>query len=145
MKYLYAIFLLTFILLPFESHAIKVVDGDTLKIDDVVVRLHGIDAPEPHQQCKRYGRPYPCGKEAEAKLRELVTEKTSCIIKGVDPRDNILSVCRDGDVDINAEMVKNGYALAARNHYKKEENDARKHHRGIWKGSFDHPQFYITR
>ena len=31
----------------------KIIDGDTIKISNKKIRLHGIDAPEKKQQCKK--------------------------------------------------------------------------------------------
>ena len=41
-----------------------IVDGDTIKVSGIPVRLYGIDAPESRQTCKREGRIYGCGKQA---------------------------------------------------------------------------------
>jgi len=50
-----------------------VIDGDTIRIDDVYVRLFGIDAPESEQTCKdRQGELYRCGLLATAVLEEEV-------------------------------------------------------------------------
>ena len=35
-----------------ESRGVKVIDGDTIKINGEKVRLHGIDAPEMEQICQ---------------------------------------------------------------------------------------------
>ena len=45
-----------------------VVDGDSLRLHDVDIRLEGIDAPELHQSCERAGQTYPCGDAARAAL-----------------------------------------------------------------------------
>ena len=40
-----------------------VVDGDTVKIRGIRIRLHGIDAPESKQQCRRAnGERWRCGR-----------------------------------------------------------------------------------
>ena len=53
------------------GHA-RVIDGDTLEVRGTRIRLHGIDAPELQQQCRREGASaaltYPCGQEAKAAL-----------------------------------------------------------------------------
>lgn len=48
------------------------VDGDSLDIGDVSVRLIGIDAPEGNQVCQRDGRPRSCGDDAEAALVTVI-------------------------------------------------------------------------
>ncbi len=42
----------------------SVVDGDTIEVHGQRIRLHGIDAPESRQLCRREGEPWQCGKDA---------------------------------------------------------------------------------
>src|SRR5262245_19167959 len=51
----------------------RVIDGDTIDVDQTRIRLEGIDAPEAGQTCKRkwFGS-WPCGHEATAALRRLI-------------------------------------------------------------------------
>jgi endonuclease YncB( thermonuclease family) len=57
----------------------KVIDGDTLKIRDAKIRLHGIDAPESAQVCKVDGEPYRCGTTATLALaRRIAGRLVSC-------------------------------------------------------------------
>ena len=46
----------------------RVVDGDTLDMGGVRVRLHGIDAPEIAQSCRAGGQRWSCGREATRAL-----------------------------------------------------------------------------
>ncbi|MCW5748287.1 MAG: hypothetical protein KIT36_19015 [Alphaproteobacteria bacterium] len=39
----------------------SVIDGDTIEIRGLRVRLWGIDAPESKQVCRRDGKPWLCG------------------------------------------------------------------------------------
>jgi endonuclease YncB( thermonuclease family) len=53
--------------------AAVVVDGDTLRIGNERIRLHGIDAPEARQQCRdAEGLAYSCSAKATAYLSSLV-------------------------------------------------------------------------
>jgi endonuclease YncB( thermonuclease family) len=50
-----------------------------------------------------------------------------------------LAVCRIGDEDLNAWMVREGFALAFVKYseaYANEEAEARKAQRGLWSGAF---------
>ncbi|MFL6972583.1 MAG: thermonuclease family protein [Xanthobacteraceae bacterium] len=52
--------------------ATRVIDGDTISIADVHIRLWGIDAPERQQTClAKNGDVYECGRDAAAVLLEL--------------------------------------------------------------------------
>ena len=42
----------------------RVIDGDTLDVDGVRIRLHGVDAPESRQSCIAAERRWPCGERA---------------------------------------------------------------------------------
>ena len=53
-----------------------VTDGDTVKINNTRIRLHGIDAPERNQKCEKYGQEWRCGQASTKLLRTLTTNKT---------------------------------------------------------------------
>lgn len=121
------------------------IDGDSLRKGEKEYRLHGIDAPELHQQCRGAdGRDYPCGRAARDQLKRLVNAQTlACSIRETDRYGRLVADCRAGEKDINREMVKSGWAIAYRRHgtdYEAEEADARKAGRGIWQGSFEVPE-----
>jgi endonuclease YncB( thermonuclease family) len=51
-------------------------------------------------------------------------------------------VCSANNVDLNAWLVHEGWALSFVRYgdrYRKEEDDARKHQRGLWAGAFIAP------
>ena len=50
----------------------QVVDGDTLKIGQKSIRIHGIDAPEKKQMCKKNGKFWKCGIEAINLMRRIL-------------------------------------------------------------------------
>ncbi len=50
----------------------SVIDGDTIDVAGRRIYLHGIDAPESTQRCRRSnGQMWPCGEAAADLLREL--------------------------------------------------------------------------
>ncbi len=53
----------------------SVIDGDTLEIHGQRIRLHGIDAPESRQLCRRDGKPWQCGKEAANALADKIARR----------------------------------------------------------------------
>jgi len=129
---------------------VTVIDGDTLDMDGARVRLHGIDAPELKQTCQTNGgKEWPCGREAERRLRSLVGgADVTCEEIDVDRYGRIVGRCLAADMDIGREMVRSGYALAYRKYsldYVVVENEARSARRGVWMGAFVEPWGWRTR
>lgn len=101
---------------PIESKDVKVIDGDTIKIDGTKIRFKGIDAPELEQKCKKHDGEYmSCGSYAKIKLRNLVANKTvSCSLSGTDRYNRRLSYCYANNKNLNLELVRKGYAYSYR-------------------------------
>jgi endonuclease YncB( thermonuclease family) len=123
----------------FAGH-LRIADGDSLELDGVRIRLLGIDAPELDQTCRAAGEPHPCGREAREHLLHLIGGRpVTCLSTELDRYGRRLGHCRAGDVDLNAEMVRTGWAVAYGG-YDREEAEARAHGRGLWSGDFVWPQ-----
>ena len=128
----------------------EVIDGDSLRRGSTDIRLHGIDAPEYRQTCRdKHGAEYACGKQAANALRSLVREgEVSCASIETDRYGRAVAVCRRGNVEINGEMVRLGWAVAYSRHslsYLRLEAEARRARRGIWAGRFEPPEDYRAR
>ncbi|RRD25954.1 thermonuclease family protein [Brucellaceae bacterium VT-16-1752] len=119
--------------------SVYVIDGDTVIINKVHIRLKGIDAPEMTQSCERNGNSYDCGKEACNFLRARIGRATiRCETEGFDRYGRDLARCYLGETDLNGWMVQQGWALAYGD-YDREETDARRNSRGMWAGRFEKP------
>lgn len=121
--------------------AARVIDGDTLAFGDVVVRLHGIDAPERDQSCEGAGRTWSCGSWAREELMRL-TDGVSvrCTVLDTDRYGRAVGQCLGGSVDLGAAMVASGAAVAYLRYstaYVAEEASARGARRGIWRTDGD--------
>ncbi len=130
--------------------SLQVVDGDSLRRGDTDIRLHGIDAPEYRQTCRdKHGTEYPCGKQAANVLRSLVRDQeVSCTAIETDRYGRAVALCKRGELEINGEMVRLGWAVAYSRHslsYVRLEAEARRAKRGIWAGSFEPPEDYRAR
>ena len=121
----------------------RVTDGDSIKIGDTRVRLHGIDAPERNQSCQKNGRTWRCGSAATSRLRGMVSgREVQCKGNRKDRYGRLLAVCHVNGTDVNAAMVKSGLALAYRKYssaYVSQERDAKRAKRGLWAGEFVAP------
>lgn len=117
----------------------QAIDGDTLLVGGVRVRLEGIDAPEIDQLCTdARGVRWSCGVEAHRQLARLVVRSTiHCEERGLDKYHRLLGICRVGGTDINAELVRRGLAWAFVRYsrtYVDVEAVARRARVGIWSG-----------
>jgi endonuclease YncB( thermonuclease family) len=121
----------------------QVVDGDTLQVAGERVRLHGIDAPESRQSCTLSGVGWPCGQNATRVLTGVTNgQVVTCRGDKRDRYGRLIAVCYIGPVDLNARMVRDGWALAYRRYasdYIAEESEARAAGIGIWQGQFVEP------
>src|SRR5262249_31422849 len=93
----------------------SVIDGDTVEIHGVHVRIFGIDAPESSQLCTdKAGAEYRCGKVAANALDEFLAQSRPLTCNVIDHDRNHRAVARcnraDG-ADVAAWLVNNGYAL----------------------------------
>ena len=118
---------------------VRVIDGDTIVVGETRIRLEGIDAPETAQTCQRkwFGW-WACGTAATAALANLIGSKpVSCEPRGLDKYGRTLAVCFVDGRDLNAQMVRLGYAWAFIKYstsYVKEEALAKAEGLGVWQG-----------
>lgn len=126
----------------------KIVDGDTFWVDNgsekgLKIRFIGIDAPESRRMFDREIGYY--GKEAKAYLTELLTNKKVKLVSDVDPLDRygrtLSYVYLEDGTFVNAELIKNGYAVLMTvppnvefaDYFAKLQKHARVNKRGLWK------------
>ncbi len=134
----------------------KIIDGDTIHINNYKFRLEGIDAPEMKQQCKTkslkisstigftFYKDYNCGKVSKAKLKAKINgSKIKCIATSKDKYKRYIATCFKGETNLNRWMVRNGYAIAYRRYSKKyiqDEDFAKEKKLGLWQGKFMNPE-----
>ena len=118
-----------------EARVARVIDGDTVVLDNGEhVRYIGMDTPEK-------GRPY-C-KEATSKNKRLVEGKKVRLeydVGRTDQYGRTLAYIYAGNIFVNAELVKSGYAMVYTfppnvKYYKTFvalQEEARKEKRGLW-------------
>ena len=134
----------------------KVIDGDTIKIEDKRIRLNGIDAPEIKQECKNEIGIYNCGIASKVFLENLILSKNIlCLYRELDRYKRILGTCYTVEnvefkkkltsvlgENLNSKMVSSGQAVAYRKYskdYIDDEKIAKNNKFGIWSGEFDMP------
>ena len=124
----------------------SIIDGDTIHIGNSKIRLHGIDAPETKQTCTKDGKKWNCGLESTKFLKDLIrSDYIQCDTNGRDRYNRYIGVCYKNDINLNSEMVINGWAIAYRYYsldYVKEERIAKSKKVGIWIGEFEDPYLF---
>ena len=119
-----------------------VVDGDTIYVDQVRLRLISIDAFETDQTCMRGGQQYPCGTESTRALLGLIGQRpVHCEGSQRDRYGRPLVRCTVGGGDLGRAMVRLGWAVAEfGTEYKRDEEEASVARSGAWMGSFQRPR-----
>lgn len=130
--------------LAIQASVVRVIDGDTIEVDIAgnvhKVRYIGIDTPETVHPT-RGEEPY--GKEASAKNRELVNRKVVRLERDVSETDKYSRLLRYvwvGDLFVNAELVRLGYAQVVtyppdvkyQDLFLQLQREAREAGRGLW-------------
>ena len=131
----------------------KVIDGDTVHINDKKIRLFGIDAPEKKQECRKtylsffifsFKKNYNCGSvSTKAFYKKINGKSIKCISSSKDKYKRYIAICYLKKQDLNKWMVRNGYAIAYKKYSKKyvvDEVYAKENKLGLWNGTFMRPE-----
>ncbi len=159
-------YLLTFLLIllsnPLKAEEIsgsaKIIDGDTIYIENYKIRLEGIDAPEIKQKCKKpylqfsfivgltFNKSYDCGIVSKKELKNKINNSIiKCTYSSKDRYKRYLATCYTNKVNLNKWMVRKGYAVAYKRYSKKyliDEKYAESNKLGLWRGSFERPEIW---
>lgn len=122
---------------PLPIGPATVLSGDRLVIHDVTFRLVDIRAPAPDRVCRdRHGRPWPCGAEAAATLREAIGDfLVSCAVQGPEQTGVTPARCIVRGEDLGPKMLTAGLAVAIdqpSTEYLGAERTARFLQKGLW-------------
>jgi len=129
-----------------EIYGLPVItDGDTIKILNNKIRLHGIDAPEKDQKCYKNKKKYNCGTVAtKALIKKINKDAVKCLTqKNKDRYNRFIGVCFVGQENLNKWMVRNGHAIAYKRYskdYTLDEVHAKTNKLGLWSGTFLNPE-----
>lgn len=122
-----------------ETGPATVIEADHLAVNGVVFALYGVDAPLRVQWCVTGDQRFACGLEARAALQALVEDKAVTCEQIRDPhlRRRVLRFgrCTVGELDLAAEMVRRGMAMAFTDQsddYVPLEQEARAERVGLW-------------
>jgi endonuclease YncB( thermonuclease family) len=120
-----------------DAPLVAVVDGQTLRLRETVIRLHGVVAPMRGQQCRAAdGAAFDCGAAASEALAALVRgHAVACRLDGRDEAGFPQGHCEAGGVALNRAVVAAGWARADARapDLLADEAAARALHVGIWR------------
>ncbi len=121
----------------------RIIDGDTLAVAAITVRLFGIDAPERKQTCGGAMEKWDCGAAATTALTVLIDgREIACQSVNKDRYGRTVARCSVGGADLGAELVRMGLALAYvtfSKDYVPQERRAQTARIGMWRGDFIAP------
>lgn len=125
---------------------ITVIDGDTIDVGAVRVRLYGIDAPEIGQPCNRPGQAIDCGRWVKQRTSAMYMGRwANCERLTTDSYGRAVARCKVAGQDIAARLVAQGMARAYRRYsmdYVVAETAASDAGLGIWRGFMQAPSVY---
>src|SRR5215510_15313222 len=123
----------------------SVVDGDTLEIHGIRIRLWGVDAPESTQLCRgEDSLQYRCGAQSANDLDAFIARRpVNCSPLNLDPYGRTVATCSVGGTDLGEWLVRQGLALDwpqySKGRYAGAQNSAIEAGKGFWRGSFVAP------
>lgn len=123
-----------------------ILDGDTIRIDKLTIRLSGIDAPETGQLCiEKSGFEGRCGVKSTQQLARLIDGAViRCVGSKQDAYGRLLANCFDEEArSLNDAMVSTGWAVAFLKYdqtYASQELFAKEQGLGIWETTFQRPK-----
>ena len=127
----------------------KIQTADQISINNIRIKLAGIDAPALQQLClDAKGAPWKCGIAAHDALAGFVGNKPwTCHLMRLDRRARTLAKCTVDGEDIHKWLVTNGWALAFRgaHTYEAEQKQAQTAGAGLWQGAFFAPADWRVR
>ena len=126
-----------------KSYEIKIIDGDTIHLNNEKIRFTGIDTPELKQTCNKNNEIIYCGIQARQLLiNKIGKNKVKCVREDKDQYNRTLAECFVNDLSLSRFLVREGYAFAYRKYSKKFINDeefAKKNNMGMWSMNFEYP------
>ena len=131
------------------ADSLKVIDGDSIKINGERIRFGGIDAPETNylgkkQPCYLNEVKIFCGNLSTEKLKKKIgNNRVSCEReKNKDRYGRTVAECFVNGESLSKFLVRSGYAFAYRkysNKFIKDEEYARANKLGMWDMIFQYP------
>ncbi len=129
-----------------------IVNGETLRIGNAMIRLEGVESPDRSQTCQGSGKKrWKCGEMAQVALERVARGKTVKCQTGTTPdahgRLNGTCTLEDGR-DVGAILVEGGHVFSTSSYfggYAVQENEAKRLKVGIWANDIERPAEYRAK
>ncbi len=129
-----------------------VINGETLRVNNTLIRLEGVEAPDRSQSCQGQGKKrWKCGEMAQVALERLTRGKTLKCQVGPTPdalgRLNGTCALEDGR-DVGALLVEGGHVFSTSSYfggYAVQENEAKRQKLSIWANDIERPAEYRAK
>ncbi len=144
-RVIFAVLLSLFVCNTGFADDLRIVDGDTIKINSEKIRFSGIDAPERKQVCYLNEKKVFCGELSKEKLKEKIgTDSISCEReKNKDRYGRTVAECFVNGESLSKFMVRSGYAFDwprySKKKYAEDEEYAKTNKLGLWTMEFEYP------
>ena len=103
-----------------KSYEIKIIDVDTIHLNNEKIRFTGIDTPELKQTCSKNNEIIYCGIQARQLLiNKIGKNKVKCVREGKDQYKRTLAEWFVHDLSLSKFLVREGYALSYRKYTNK--------------------------
>lgn len=130
-----------------------VINGETLRINNTMIRLEGVEAPDRSQTCQGTTgkKRWKCGEMAQVALERVARGKAVKCQTGTTPdahgRLNGTCTLEDGR-DVGAILVEGGHVFSTSSFfggYAVQENEAKRQKIGIWANDIERPAEYRAK
>jgi endonuclease YncB( thermonuclease family) len=114
-----------------------VLDGETLELRGLRLKLIAVDAPDDHVCEATDDARWRCGPRAATALAELLEEAiVTCTWRDRDLLGRPIATCSLGAIDLSLWLIRNGLArdanAAPNGKYRQAQDEAKAARRGIW-------------
>lgn len=121
-----------------DAHNIAVIDGDTLRLGDHVIRLRGVEAPDRGDKCRG---DMDCGGAATSALAGFVRgRRVECSLADHDSVGRPYAACSANGTDLSRAIVASGWARAQPGAPELADLElrARRQRAGLWADMAEH-------
>lgn len=128
----------------------QAIDSDIIVIDKQRVILWSVDAPDLNQDCLLNHAVYDCYTPAANELQLMLQQgPVNCqLTSNPDPFKRHYGICKVGDLDLGAELIRKGLAIdfdKQSKMYMDQQNEAKAAKIGLWQPGMEFEKPWVYR